>query len=185
MPSPSRISRIAVGDVLVLAADQARALLDHRHLGAEAAEHLRELEPDVAAADDDQVAGQRVEREHRAVGEVGDVVRRPGRSGTAARPPTLMKMRVGGERSSPTLTVRGPVEAGVAAEHGAALHAAAASSRARARASPTIASLARLDRGHVDADRPPMRDAVVGGAAGEMRGVGAGDQRLGRACSRC
>ena len=47
-----------VGNVLVLARDQPRALLDHRHLGAEAAEHLREFEPDIAAADHDEVARQ-------------------------------------------------------------------------------------------------------------------------------
>ena len=56
-------------------------LLDDRHLGAEAAERLGELEADVAAADDDEVAGQLVEREQRCVverrhvadaGEVGE-----------------------------------------------------------------------------------------------------------------
>ena len=46
-------------DVLVFAADQPRRLLDDRHLGAEAAVHLRELEADVAAADDDQMPRQR------------------------------------------------------------------------------------------------------------------------------
>ena len=48
-------------DVLVLARDQARRHLDDRDLAAEAAEHLREFEADVAAADDDQMraAGSR------------------------------------------------------------------------------------------------------------------------------
>ena len=46
-------------DVLVLARDQARPLLDDGHLGAEAAVHLREFEPDIAAADDDQMPRQR------------------------------------------------------------------------------------------------------------------------------
>ncbi len=43
-------------DILVLAADEARPLLDDRHRRAEASVHLRELEADVAAADDDEVA---------------------------------------------------------------------------------------------------------------------------------
>jgi hypothetical protein len=46
-----------VGHVRILVADQSRPLLDDRHLGSEAAVHLAELEADVAAADDHQVAG--------------------------------------------------------------------------------------------------------------------------------
>ena len=74
MPSPSRISRTASRDVLVLARDQPRTLLDDRHLGAEAAVHLREFEADVAAADDDQMPRQRVELQDRAVGQRRHVV---------------------------------------------------------------------------------------------------------------
>ena len=44
-----------VRDVLVLAPDQPRPLLDHRHLAAEAAEHLGEFEADIAAADHHQM----------------------------------------------------------------------------------------------------------------------------------
>ena len=62
-----------LGDVGVLAADDLRALLDDGDLGAEAAEGLGELEADVAAADDDEVAGQLVEGEQRAVVEGRDV----------------------------------------------------------------------------------------------------------------
>ena len=57
------------GDVLVFALDQAIAHLDDGDLAAEAAEHLPELEPDVAAADDDEVLGDEVDVHHRAVGE--------------------------------------------------------------------------------------------------------------------
>ena len=48
-----------VGDFPILAADQARAPFDDRHLGAEAAVHLRELQPDIAAADDHEVVAAR------------------------------------------------------------------------------------------------------------------------------
>ena len=74
------------GDVLVLVLDQPRAALDHRHLGAEAAIHLREFEPDIAAADDRQMPRQRVELEDRRVGEVVDLVeaRHVGHAGAAA-----------------------------------------------------------------------------------------------------
>ena len=62
------------GGVLVLARDQPRGHLDHRHLAAEAAEDLRELQADVAAADDDQVRRDEIDVQHRAVGEIGDLV---------------------------------------------------------------------------------------------------------------
>ena len=54
-PRASRIAATASRHVLVLARDQARPFLDDRDLAAEAAVHLRELEPDVAAADDDEM----------------------------------------------------------------------------------------------------------------------------------
>ena len=61
------------GDVLVLAGGQPRTPLDHGHAGAEAAVHLRELQRDVAAADDDQMLWQRVEFEDADIGQVVDV----------------------------------------------------------------------------------------------------------------
>src|SRR6185369_17164971 len=54
-------------DLLVLARDQPRRHLAHGDLRAEAAEHLCELQPDVAAADDRQVLGHAVELEDAAV----------------------------------------------------------------------------------------------------------------------
>ena len=71
-------------DVGVLAADDLGPLLDHRHLGAQAAEGLGELEADVAAADDDEVAGQLFEREH--AGVVEGRRRRGRRAGRGGRP---------------------------------------------------------------------------------------------------
>ena len=47
-------------DVVVLARQQLRRALDHRDLRAEAPVHLRELQADVAAADDHQVLGHAV-----------------------------------------------------------------------------------------------------------------------------
>ena len=60
--------------VLVFAADHAIGHLHDRDLAAEPPERLAELEPDVAAADHDQVLGQQVEVEDRGVGEVVDGV---------------------------------------------------------------------------------------------------------------
>ena len=71
-PSAVRKRWILRPHVLVLARQEARALLDHRHLAAEAVEHLGELEADVAAAEHDQMGGERGEIEHPRVGEEGD-----------------------------------------------------------------------------------------------------------------
>ena len=55
---------------VVFARDDPRALLDDGDLRAEAPVHLAEFEPDVAAADDDQMLGQEVDVHHRRVGEI-------------------------------------------------------------------------------------------------------------------
>ena len=52
---------------------QARAVLDDRDLGAEAAVHLAELQADVAAADDRRVPGRVSTSSIDVVREVGDV----------------------------------------------------------------------------------------------------------------
>src|ERR1700730_257904 len=51
------------GDVLIFARDQARGLLDDGDFAAEAAKDLSEFEADVAAAYDDEMAGQSFELE--------------------------------------------------------------------------------------------------------------------------
>src|SRR5262245_29989664 len=57
-------------DVFVLLARKPRAFLDDGDLGAETAIHLGELEADVASADDNQMLGDTIERDHRRVREV-------------------------------------------------------------------------------------------------------------------
>ena len=61
-------------DVLVLAPDQPRTHLDNRHPGAEPPVHLREFEPDIAATDHDQVLGDAVQLQDRAVGQKRNLV---------------------------------------------------------------------------------------------------------------
>ena len=57
------------GDVFVVARDEPPAALDDGHPRAEPAIHLRELEGDVASAEDDEMLRQRVDVHHRAVRE--------------------------------------------------------------------------------------------------------------------
>ena len=49
--------------VVVLAPDETRPLLDDRHFSAKSPIHLRELEADVAPADDDQMLRYLIERQ--------------------------------------------------------------------------------------------------------------------------
>ena len=58
-----------LGDVLVLARDEARPLFDHGDLRPEATKHLREFQPNIAAAHHDQASRQAFERHHIGVGE--------------------------------------------------------------------------------------------------------------------
>ena len=74
MPSASRMCLISSDTSSSSRRDQPRRLLDDGDLGAEAPEHLRELEADVAAADDDEMPGHAIERQHRGVGEKRHVV---------------------------------------------------------------------------------------------------------------
>src|SRR5258706_12187360 len=53
--------------ILVFTRDQAGALLDNRHLAAEAPVHLPEFETDVTAPDDNQPPRQEIDIHHRAV----------------------------------------------------------------------------------------------------------------------
>ena len=54
--------------------DQARPHLDDGDFASESPEHLPELQPDIAAAHDDQVPGKKINVHHRAVGEVLDLI---------------------------------------------------------------------------------------------------------------
>ena len=75
-----------VGDFRVLAPDQAWSHLDNGNLAAEAAIHLRELQPNIAAADNHEMIGQEIDRHHRAVVQSPDRVEagHVGRGGAAA-----------------------------------------------------------------------------------------------------
>ena len=146
--TPSRLEDAAhgLGDVGVLAADQPRPLLDHRDLGAEAAEGLGELEADVAAADHDEVAGQRVEGEE--LGCRGSARRaRPAGRGRPARAPTLRKMRSAASARSPTATSRGPVRRAWPCDEGHARQSPPSQSASPCRPSATMpATRARAPR---------------------------------------
>ena len=98
MPSSRRISATASA-TSASSRPAAGAALHDRHPAAEPAEHLAELQPDVAAAEHEQVLRHRVQLHDR-----GRVQRRhlvqPLHSGAAGRPPVLMKISVGLEHPS-------------------------------------------------------------------------------------
>ena len=75
MPSRSRIACTASDTSWILARDQARRHFHDGHAAPEAAVHLRELEPDVAATEDHQVLRQEVDIHHRGAGQEIDLAR--------------------------------------------------------------------------------------------------------------
>ena len=164
-------------DLAVLAGDQAVAVLEHGHARAEAPVHLGELEADVAAADDQQVLGQEVDRHHRGVVEhrhVGDAF--PGRQDRAAADVDEDLRRLQ-DRAVDLDRVRAD-EAGMAPDQAQVLRPADPLVEAFDRLADHRV-LARLHRLHVDAHRPGIHPPV-GGAPGDVGGAGARDQGLGR-----
>src|SRR6516162_3965265 len=61
--------------VLVLMANEPRRHFDDRCLAAKAAVHLAEFEADIAAADNDQLARQKIDVHHRGIRQVGYLVK--------------------------------------------------------------------------------------------------------------
>ena len=163
---------------LVLAGDQARPLLDDRDLGPEAPVHLRELEPDVAAADDDEMLGHPVEAQDRAVGQVIDLTdaRHVGHGGAPADVDEDAGRRQ--QRLPDPDRVRA-LETGVPLHDRAAGHAAQPLLDARTRIGGDGVG-PRLDARHVDLDGAVEHDAVLAAAAREMGRIGARDHRLRR-----
>ena len=172
-----------LGDVRVLAADQVRRLLDQGDLGAEAAVALRELEADVAAADHHEVGGQLVEREDAGVGQRRDVAH-PGQAGDGGAGADVeedaRRPRGGGRRRRPRRRGRSRAWPAISVQPSVPPSQSSRPVRDSATMASTRAFTAACRR-----VTGPGGDAVVGGAAGHRRDPGAGDQRLGRACSRC
>ena len=169
------------GDVLVLTRQQLVEFLDHRHLRTEAPVHLRELQADVAAADDHQVLGHPVNIHHGGIGEVRNVLHagnighhRPAADvdedfvslqGALAR---IASDYIDGAR---------PGETRLAPQQRDVLHAGNPGRKAVARL-PDDAVLARLDGPHVDLD-VARTESVLAAAARHMDRARAADQRLG------
>ena len=101
-------------DVSVFAAGQLLPLLDDGHPRAEAAHGLRQFQPDIAAAQDDQVLGQPVQVQQFDVGhrpgrgQAGDL--RHGRGVPRSRNTRSPRMRRLPPSASLTSTVRSPVK---------------------------------------------------------------------------
>ena len=86
MPSSSSASFRLCRDFRVLAWNDLIVQLDHRDLAAEAPEHLAELEPEIIAAERDEMSRHRVELHDVAVGQVLDLVEAGNRRNAGARP---------------------------------------------------------------------------------------------------
>ncbi len=186
MPSASRISLTAAETSASSRAISRGAHLDDGDLAAEAAVHLRELEPDIAAADDDQMPRQR--RRDRSSTCWSDTAPRrcPACPARSARPPTLMKIcsarRAARRRRA---TSCGRSKRAWPSIDGAAVHRRQPALDAARASRATIASLRALTRAMSTLDR-----AVDRRRRSRRRGARDGRHRRWRpaswsACSRC
>jgi hypothetical protein len=66
--------RDAIGHVLVFACDETRCPLDDRDFAAEPPVDLCKLKSNVAAAEHDQMRGQKIHAHHRTVGQIRDPI---------------------------------------------------------------------------------------------------------------
>ncbi len=167
----------AVGHVLILARQQARRTLHHRHGGAEPPHQLRELQSDVAAADDHQVLGHRVQFHHRHV--VQRRHRVDARQLRAHRAPADVEEDARRAQAPAASLERGRAdETGVADDHLGAFQAAHPGLDAVARPGDD-GVLARHHARHVHAQ---VRDveAELGAALRKPDSASAGHQRLRR-----
>ena len=158
-----------------------RAPLDDGDLAAEAPEDLAELEPDVAAAHDDEVLGQHVELEHPGARQVLDAVeagqlRDEGPRADVEEDPVAL------EPLAVHLDGLGRDEARVPADQLDVLHALEPVGDAAVRLAGDRLH-ARVDAGHVDAHRPVDDDAEVRRAA-RMCARGRWPPRPWSGCSR-
>src|SRR6185312_16138023 len=166
-----------VAHIRVLACDEARRHLDHGDAAAETAEHLAELEPDVAPAHYQQVFGQEVHVHHRLGGEDRDTVADRERRLRRARAHVDEDHRRG-ERLAAHRDGAWPGEARFALHHRHVPAAAQPFLEAAARVADDLV-LARLDAAHVDAHLAGDVHAVRARRARRVRRAGARHQRLG------
>lgn len=165
-----------VGHVPVLPRQQARRALDHRHFGAEAPHHLRELQADVAAPDDDKVLGHAVELHDRAVVQRGHAV--DARQRRPQRAPAQVEDDAWRRQPPARHLERGRChEARLADDHLRMVEPAHPGFDARARLLHDRV-LAGLDAGHVDL-QAPGGEAELLAAPRQVHGTRAGHQRLG------
>jgi len=86
-----------VRDILVFTGNQSRILLDDGDLRAESSIHLRKLETDVTAADDNQMLRDEIDLHHPGIGEEGCLLDARKRRNKGA-PPDVDENFLGGQR---------------------------------------------------------------------------------------
>src|SRR5262249_36808128 len=152
--------------------------LDHRDITSESAIDLREFEPDIAPAENDEVGRQKIHLHHRAVGQVRDLVESADRRHD--RPAAHVDKNLIRREDLPVdLYLLGADEATVALENGTTFEPLQRSLDAFPRRERN-GVLTRFDRLHIHANRAADGYAIVVSATREIRGIGARDQSLGR-----
>ena len=165
-------------NVLVFARNQPRRHFDDGDRAAEAPVHLGKFEADIAAADDHQMPRQKIDRHHRGVGQIGNLVetghRRHRRAAADIDEDPLGPQPLAADfdlarRQEPRMAAM-QFAVRVCFERGGQTISELRHHRV----------LARLDPFHIDRDPAGDRDPVFGGMAREVGGIGARHQGLGR-----
>ena len=167
---------------LVLVREQAVRPVDHRHLGPEPAEHLRELAPDVAAAEHHQVGRDLAELRHGTVVE-GVHGLQAGDGGPRGAGADVDHHRRGAMARPPHVDLEGADEARVAAHQADPVSGGGQALLDALAPLPHDRILARDDGGEVDRHRTRAHTQLAR-AAGDVRGPGAGHHRLGGRAAR-
>ena len=178
-----------LADVDVLERDDLGQVFEQRHLRAEVVEHARELDPDRAGADDDDVLGQRVHPEDVVAGHDALAVR--GQAGQRLHPRPGGKDDVGRVEDAVAATARGAVLARLAdldlaravepAAPGHPGHLVLVDERLEPRPQPLDDGVAPGGHRRVVDGRLARQDqAVVLGVVDAVREVGRLEQRLRR-----
>ena len=158
--------------------DEARRHFNDRDLAAEPPVHLGEFQPDIAAADDHQVARHEVDGHHRAVRQIGHLIE-PGQVWHQSPAADIDEDAFGGEERITDLNLVRRDEAAMAVIDRAIGQAPQALLYTHARL-PGNPILSGFYPRHVDMHRTFETNPELAGSANDMCRIGTGDQGLGR-----
>jgi hypothetical protein len=171
-----------VGYIVVFTAQEFRPAVDHYDLTPEAPVHLSELQADITAADDDQVARQEIDIHHRGVVQIGNGVE-TGDFWYHRSPADVNEDLIRGENGIADAKLAIGRKSGMALEDAAIGRGFEPIFYARPGRTRNLV-LARLHPRHIYRDCAANAHSEIFGAARDVGSTCAGDKSLGRNTSR-